>query len=256
MYLLKTRNRSVIVSVTLLVLWVIIIVEWRYIEFLKESNEMKVPQVFPRGSELKSESLGPATTLRTSHSIKMLNYSSDITLNYDVLKDRKRRERILEKSIRDFWWYARAAMNKVKHRDSDLFLKNMGKRYSSLKWRYDQFLNSEEIWKQLQLNISQELSALMANRLHKLQNPDNCETAKKLICHVAKACGFGCQIHHVSYCFILAYASQRTLILDSKNWKYSPQGWNVIFQPISNKCTEIPSGILRVTCIITINEQK
>ncbi len=245
--LLKSRNRSIIVSVTLLVLWVVIIAEWRYIEILKEGNEMTVPQVFPRGSELKSQSLGTVvTSLRTTNTKTLLNCNFNMSMNYEILKSRKRRERILEKSFRDFWWYARATMRKLKHKDSDLFMKNMGKRYSSLKWRYNQFLSSEEVWKKLQLSISNDLSTLMANRLHKLQNPANCETAKKLVCHVAKACGFGCQIHHVSYCFILAYASQRTLILDSTNWKYSPKGWNVVFKPISNTCTEIPPGIYNI----------
>ncbi|CAG5122985.1 unnamed protein product, partial [Candidula unifasciata] len=69
-------------------------------------------------------------------------------------------------------------------------------------------------------------------------NPDNCRTAKKVTCNLHKGCGFGCQLHHVTYCLIAAYAMKRTLILQSKGWRYSPKGWETVFEPLSQKCTE------------------
>ncbi|CAL4059808.1 unnamed protein product, partial [Meganyctiphanes norvegica] len=54
-------------------------------------------------------------------------------------------------------------------------------------------------------------------------------------------CGYGCQIHHVVYCFIVAYGTKRTLILKSRGWRYNKAGWEDVFQPISNSCTD-PSG--------------
>jgi len=245
MSLFKVRSKSFIFGVTLFVLWVIIIAEWKYIEILKENNEMKMPQVFPRGSELQSKPKVEPFLAQRDVKVER-NRSLNVPLDYSILKDRKRKERILEKSIRDFWWYARASIRKTGGKNSDIVIKNMAHRYSSIKWRYDEFMSTDDLWKTQQLNISQELTSLMEKRLHKLQNPENCKTARKLVCHVAKACGFGCQIHHVSYCFILAYAAQRTLILDSSNWKYSPQGWNVVFKPISSTCTEIPSGTVQM----------
>ena len=246
MNLFKARSKSFLFGLTLLVLWVIIIAEWKYIEILKENNEMKVPQVFPRGSELQTKrrvelDLNPVTQKEIITKGKR-NCSPDVPFDYEILKDRKRKERILEKSIRDFWWFARASIRRAGGKKSDIIIQKMSRRYSSIKWRHNEFVSTDDLWKKQQLHISQELTSLMEKRLQKLQNPENCKTAKKLVCHVAKACGFGCQIHHVSYCFILAYATQRTLILDSSNWKYSPQGWNVVFKPISNTCTEIPSG--------------
>ena len=251
MSLLKVRNRSLFFAVIIFILWIIIIVEWKYIEILKENTEIKAPvaQVFPRGSELKyerKESFLATAALETSQLKEKKNCSLDMLGEgniYEILRKRKRKERFLEKNIRDFWWYARASIKKLESsKIKDSVLRNMAKRYGSLQWRYDQILN-EEMWKHWQQKLSEELTTLMAKRLDKLQNPVNCDSARKLVCQVAKACGFGCQIHHVSYCFIMAYATKRTLILDSRNWKYSPQGWNVVFKPISNTCTEIPPGI-------------
>ncbi|KAH3822153.1 hypothetical protein DPMN_123924 [Dreissena polymorpha] len=48
------------------------------------------------------------------------------------------------------------------------------------------------------------------------QNPSECDKAKKIICSPGKACGYGCRLHHVTYCLIMAYATQRTLILQSE----------------------------------------
>ena len=61
----------------------------------------------------------------------------------------------------------------------------------------------------------QYLSDLMQRRLHHLQNPSDCASARKLVCSLSKACGFGCQMHHAMYCFIVAYATERTLVLQS-----------------------------------------
>ncbi|KAB7493908.1 Alpha-(1,6)-fucosyltransferase [Armadillidium nasatum] len=83
-----------------------------------------------------------------------------------------------------------------------------------------------------------ELSELIQKRLHKLQNPPDCSKARKLICNLNKGCGYGCQIHHAVYCFIVAYGAKRTLILRSKNWRYDKNGWEDVFQPLSETCTD------------------
>lgn len=83
----------------------------------------------------------------------------------------------------------------------------------------------------------QSLSSLVQARLKYLQNPKNCNTAKKLTCNLNKGCGYGCQIHHVVYCLIMAYGTQRTLILNSKGWRYNKEGWETVFKPISDTCT-------------------
>ncbi|CAB0032297.1 unnamed protein product [Trichogramma brassicae] len=81
-----------------------------------------------------------------------------------------------------------------------------------------------------------ELSTLVQQRFRNLQNPIDCDNARKLICNINKGCGFGCQIHHLVYCFLVAYGTKRTLILKSKGWRYQKDGWESVFQPLSNTC--------------------
>lgn len=69
-----------------------------------------------------------------------------------------------------------------------------------------------------------------------MQNPKNCDKAKKIICDLNKSCGFGCQMHHVMYCFITAYSTNRTMILESKQWRYNIKGFEAYFQPLSETC--------------------
>ena len=49
-------------------------------------------------------------------------------------------------------------------------------------------------------------------------------------------CGYGCQIHHAMYCFIVAYGTERTLILKSKGWRYNKGGYEEVFKPLSETC--------------------
>lgn len=90
-----------------------------------------------------------------------------------------------------------------------------------------------EAWRKQEVK---DLSDLVQKRLNYLQNPSECNKARKLICRLNKGCGYGCQLHHVVYCFIMAYATERTLILKSKGWRYHKGGWEEVFQPVSNTC--------------------
>ncbi|XP_014665116.1 PREDICTED: LOW QUALITY PROTEIN: alpha-(1,6)-fucosyltransferase-like, partial [Priapulus caudatus] len=81
------------------------------------------------------------------------------------------------------------------------------------------------------------LSDVIQKRLHASQNPPDCRSARKLRCDLDKRCGFACQFHHVVYCLLVAYANQRTLVLDSSNWSYSKRGWESVLLPVSERCT-------------------
>jgi len=89
---------------------------------------------------------------------------------------------------------------------------------------------------------SKALSALVQARLHYLQNPEDCSSARKLVCNLNKGCGYGCQIHHAIYCFLVAYGTERTLILKSKGWRYNKKGFENVFLPLSETCTEAEGG--------------
>ncbi|MGH0129815.1 UNVERIFIED_CONTAM: hypothetical protein FKN15_047168 [Acipenser sinensis] len=85
---------------------------------------------------------------------------------------------------------------------------------------------------------ARDLSNLVQNRITYLQNPKDCSKARKLVCNINKGCGYGCQLHHVVYCFMIAYGTQRTLILESQNWRYATSGWESVFKAVSGSCTD------------------
>lgn len=87
------------------------------------------------------------------------------------------------------------------------------------------------------LQRSKELSAKVQKSFHDLQNPSDCSKAKTLICDLNKSCGFGCQMHHVMYCFIESFFQNRTMILESHDWRYdSTGGYEAYFLPVTETC--------------------
>ncbi len=160
---------------------------------------------------------------------------------YEMLKERKTYELRMEKSMQESWWYIRSQLEILKsgkiptdHIASYLTdtLNSMNNQYSYARKWYRELKHSGSTlyW---QKNVSMEMQSLMQKRLVRLQNPKDCDTARKLVCQVAKNCGFGCQMNHLSFCFILAYASERTLVLESHGWSYSAKGWDSVFLPVS-----------------------
>ena len=162
-----------------------------------------------------------------------------------LLKERKVHELRVDASIRELWWYTRRQVKS--EADSDPHkLKSLKNQYDVLRLNLDNMEGVGDLeesafqpnWRFWQRNVSRELTQLMKRRIHYLQNPPDCGSAKKLVCQLAKTCGFGCQMHHVAYCFIMAYATERTLVLDSSNWRYSAEGWSAVFLPLSDTCVE------------------
>ncbi|VDN17242.1 unnamed protein product [Gongylonema pulchrum] len=96
-------------------------------------------------------------------------------------------------------------------------------------------IDSADYWRTKELA---NISANFHEYFNKMQNPDDCQAVRILTCDLNKRCGFGCQLHHVAYCFIVAYGSNRTLVLtyDGRSWNYASRGWNYAFLPIS-KCS-------------------
>lgn len=239
-----TTRKILICSIVLflLTLSVIFFVELDLVENLNEHGD------HPRSPGTKGEGAGERPPCPKGPNI-------DVKSMYNDLKKIKKFQLRMEKNIRELWWYVR------KHQlHLNTTVKGVEYHYNSLHMRYYQLSNlnldtepfrlNSNFW---QNNISVELTSVMRRRIVFLQNPPDCASARKLVCRVAKSCGFGCQIHHVSFCFIMAYATKRTLILDSAKWKYSPNGWNAVFQSVSSTCTEIPSGEIYFCNVIIMN---
>ena len=212
----------------------------------RDSNYAELDRYAP--SNLQKQARGNMSTgVFESLSQQSPNILADKAKLYEVLKDRKLYELRVEKSIREMWWYARdrVAMLDEGQKVAKETVKSLREQYDIMRWNFNNLKslgggsNSpiQLNWEYWQKNMSKEMAKLMERRLTYLQNPPDCALAKKLICEVAKTCGFGCQIHHVAYCFIMAYATKRTLILDARNWRYSMDGWEAVFQPISKTCT-------------------
>lgn len=88
-------------------------------------------------------------------------------------------------------------------------------------------------WRSRQHN---ELNTQVQKQINNLQNPNDCNNNKKLVCDMKTICGFGCQIHHMVYCMITAFNTKRTMHLNVNKWKYNKDGYHVYFQQLNNQC--------------------
>nr|CAD7433186.1 unnamed protein product [Timema monikensis] len=149
-------------------------------------------------------------------------------------------------NVKSLWYLVRSRVNLLKKELSSMLPKLASRIGSTLELaeEHERYLKNElsvmgeidgfSAWRE---NEAIKLSDLVQRRLKFLQNPPSCDKAKKLVCSLNKKCGYGCQIHHLAYCMIIAYGTEHTLILDSKEWSYHKGGWEEVFQPLSNNCT-------------------
>jgi len=83
-----------------------------------------------------------------------------------------------------------------------------------------------------------ELTRTVQSSLASLQDTQSCDRAKKLVCHLSYAkCGYGCLIHHLTYCLISAHATGRVLVISSQPWYYSDMVIKTLLTPLSSTCT-------------------
>ncbi|XP_015587832.1 alpha-(1,6)-fucosyltransferase isoform X2 [Cephus cinctus] len=163
------------------------------------------------------------------------------SLEYEVLRRR------IRNNVQEMWYYMNAELKKLKKNSDaltngqvenyvEISLKNIWEHKKSLIMDIDRLTKADgyDAWREKE---AKDLSDLVQRRFRALQNPSDCNKAKKLICSLNKGCGFGCQIHHVTYCFLVAYGTERTLILKSKGWRYHKEGWESVFKPVSDTCT-------------------
>ena len=63
-------------------------------------------------------------------------------------------------------------------------------------------------------------TAAVSAAIHAAQHPRDCASARLLVGTINKACGFGCEMHHAAHLLALALATNRTLVLSFKDWRY------------------------------------
>lgn len=167
-----------------------------------------------------------------------INQKEDPSIQYEILRRR------LSNNVQDFWYYIHSELKKLQSQIQESQLQTSIKNILNLGIAHKQSILNDldklgevdgySTWREKESN---DLSNLVQGRFRYLQNPSDCKKAKKLVCNLNKGCGYGCQLHHVVYCFMVAYGTQRTLILKSKGWRYHKTGWEEVFQPISDTCT-------------------
>uniref|UniRef100_A0A3B4A904 Alpha-(1,6)-fucosyltransferase n=2 Tax=Periophthalmus magnuspinnatus TaxID=409849 RepID=A0A3B4A904_9GOBI len=152
--------------------------------------------------------------------------------------------RRVENGVKEFWYFVRSEVKKLANTEeserpkyAEVLLQDLGHQQRSIMSDL-YYLSQADGVGEWRAKEAKDLSDLVQNRITYLQNPPDCSKARKLVCNINKGCGYGCQLHHVVYCFMIAYGTQRTLILESHNWRYAPGGWETVFLPVSNTCTD------------------
>lgn len=92
-----------------------------------------------------------------------------------------------------------------------------------------------------------EASRALHRHIHRNQHPPSCDPAsgtRFMVCPMVDACGFGCALHHATYCFIAALSDNRTVVFedDAHKWPYAKgcdeagrePGWECYFEPLSS----------------------
>lgn len=161
--------------------------------------------------------------------LSIQNRLKEPSIDYELIRRR------IETNIREMSYFAAAILgNNSKH----YFLKNiLLADMNSLR-----LSDSFEQWRTKELRA---LGEIVQNRLHYIQNPSQCSTARKLICEMKNSCGFGCEISRVVSCLIAAYSTKSTLILDDRDQLMLKEsgGWDGVFIPLSETCRSIPEKI-------------
>ncbi|XP_066146713.1 alpha-(1,6)-fucosyltransferase [Euwallacea fornicatus] len=175
--------------------------------------------------------------------IHLYSHKAEPNSEYELLRRR------IFANTNEFWYYMHSSLLEIQRRAAGVtevtnFVErvlNLGAEHKRALLHDISALAEEDGYDEWRKKESYDLSNLIQERFKYLQNPEDCDSARKLVCTLNKGCGYGCQLHHAVYCFMVAYGTKRTLILKSKGWRYHKAGWEEIFMPVSETCTS-PSG--------------
>ena len=178
-----------------------------------------------------SQMVLPENTVKVGHTDSWINYTET-----QMFRQRLK----IKNGVKELWWHLRGRLKRLAQSgvDVDNLLDDFSHQVKTVMIDLERLEDHPAIatWKN---QTAEELAQLVQKRLHYLQNPKDCKAARKLICDLSRPCGFGCVISHIGYCFIVAYATQRTMILKPQSWhNYGNKEWNSVFLPLSDTCTE------------------
>uniref|UniRef100_A0A803VW66 Alpha-(1,6)-fucosyltransferase n=1 Tax=Ficedula albicollis TaxID=59894 RepID=A0A803VW66_FICAL len=182
--------------------------------------------------------------LKAKEQIENYKNTDTFMLFFFFFFDHEILRRRIENGAKELWFFLQSELKKLKTLEGselqtriDEFLSDLGHQERSIMTDlyYLSQTDGAGDWREKE---AKDLTDLVQRRITYLQNPKDCSKAKKLVCNINKGCGYGCQLHHVVYCFMIAYGTQRTLILESQNWRYATGGWETVFRPVSETCTD------------------
>ncbi|XP_016084563.1 alpha-(1,6)-fucosyltransferase-like [Sinocyclocheilus grahami] len=220
------------------------------LERLKQQNEdlrrMAQSLRIPEGQSDGPISSGRLRSLEEQLSRAKQKIHSFQRLSGDVGPGREQEElrRKVENGVKELWYFIHSEIQKLSHvepsdrqKHTETLLQDLGHQQRTIMTDLQDLSQADGAgdWREKE---ARHLSSLVQNRISFLQNPQDCSKARKLVCNINKGCGYGCQLHHVVYCFMIAYGTQRVLILESHNWRYAPKGWETVFRPVSDTCTD------------------
>ena len=216
------------------------------VEGLKDKLEVEIAEIKKKNVELERK-LKSVSVSSSSAAVKRDEGSKESPAISNEFRPPSREflitRRRAEKTLKELWYFVSSEITKVNKIASDKVQSKLrqimgtvedmhhllSRNFENLKT-----MDGQQDWAEKEHKF---LSDLVQRRLRYLQHPKDCNTAKKLVCQLNKGCGYGCQVHHLMYCFIVAYGLERTLIVDSSGWRYSSNGWTGIFKPVSETCT-------------------
>ncbi|XP_042891882.1 alpha-(1,6)-fucosyltransferase-like [Penaeus japonicus] len=166
-------------------------------------------------------------------------YSGESTIMPEQFMDAEQLRRQVGRDVRQAWQFLRFHLLNLSSSNLDLgaLLEDLGHSFRVTSHDLARLAEVDELqeWRRRE---AAALSALVQHRLRVLQNPRDCASAKKIYCDfTGPGRGIGSQLHHLSYCFLASYGTQRTLILNTKNFNGNPRGLDTFFLPLSDTCT-------------------
>ena len=237
------KRRFVILGA--LICTVILVHLEKQLSVLVKSSENDIRKLKYLEDEVKSFGLGVISkTNREIGGIKDRSGVAENTgyggvgINFEDTQMFRQRLKI-RNGVKELWWHLQARLKRLNETgvNVDNMYNDFSHQVKTIKADLDKFEDHVSLatWKN---RTAVHLAQLVQKRFHYLQNPKDCKTARKLICDLSKPCGYGCLIHHIGYCFIVAYATERTMILQSDTWYFAEnKGWNSVFLPLSDTCT-------------------
>ena len=172
---------------------------------------------------LSSLYIYPLSTVLQTHTAAELSPGPGPAPEYEAYRRRAARD------VQELWLYARARLESLQQEGGGAQAAALQEVAGELETRQQAVLgdlqrmagsDGHQAWRETEARDLSRLvqvearctvwriEMLLQGRLQQLQHPGDCSKARKLVCRLDLSCGLGCQLHHVTYCLIVAYGER------------------------------------------------